>query len=367
MKTKLLTLIVLLLTAILLGACGPSSEEIAAMTASAWTPTPKPTNTPLPTPTATPLPYDLTLKVTDTNGNLIAGALVVFSESGSSEPVMTDEAGRAVWTNLNGPNVSLKVTAQGYFKGEQGAALERGLNEVTVTLERDPFGLLPSETCGAGESLLYLDDFQDGEAQGWNFDQKNAAAHLVGPAPDAEANSVLTYDATKITYYGNDAYLGGNRNEVFGDGVWRMRFMVTRPTAPSFVWHGSGPLEFGGQQYFHGQYGFYLAGGISQIQLTRNLESGPNVVVPNPKLVDTVFKQTGMQWYQMELSTYQGHIQLWIDGVKLVDYTDETPLPPGNMGIWIGAFTDKSLTLLYFDDIRVCGLNAPFASTYVAP
>ena len=367
MKSKSLFLTVLLIATFLLGACGPSPEEIAAMTASAWTPTPKPTSTPPPTPTATPVPYDLTVTVTDTNGNPVAGAYVVFPESGSSEPVMTDDAGRAMWTNLNGPNVSLTVTAQGYFKGEQGAALERGPNEVIVNLERDPFGLLPSGACGAGESLLYVDDFQDGEAQGWRFDQKNIAAHLVGPAPDSEGNSVLTLDATKITYYGNDAYLGGARDESFGDAVWRMRFMFTRPTAPSFTWHGSGPLEFGGQQYFHGEYGFYLAGGISQIQLNRNLESGPNIVAPNPKLVTAGFKQTGLQWYQMEISTYQGHIQMWINGVKVIEYTDATPLPAGNMGIWIGEFTDKSITVLYFDDMRVCGLSAPFTSTYVAP
>ncbi len=42
MKTKSLSLSVLLIAAILLSACGPSAEEIATMTASAWTPTPIP-------------------------------------------------------------------------------------------------------------------------------------------------------------------------------------------------------------------------------------------------------------------------------------------------------------------------------------
>lgn len=367
MNTRL-SLTILLITVFLLGACGPSAEQIATMTASAWTPTPKPTSTPPPTPTATPLPYDLTVTVTDTNGSPIAGAYVVFPESGNSDPVMTDEAGHAVWTNLNGPNVSLTVTAQGYFKGEQGTALERGPNEVTVTLERDPFGVLPSEACGTGEALLYVDDFQDGDAQGWNFDQKNAAAQFVGPVPGAEANSALTIDATKITDYNNGAWLGGTyRQATFGDAVWRMRFMFNRPTAPSFTWQGSGPLEYNGQQYTHAQYDLYFAGGISQLILNRSLESGPNVVVPNPKLTSAAFKQVGMQWYTMELSMYQGHIQLWVDGKLVIEYTDEMPLPPGDMGIWIGPFTDKSLTVMYFDDIRVCGLSAPFASTYVAP
>jgi hypothetical protein len=37
-------------------ACGPSPEEVSAMTASAWTATPEPTSTPAPTPTPTPVP-----------------------------------------------------------------------------------------------------------------------------------------------------------------------------------------------------------------------------------------------------------------------------------------------------------------------
>jgi len=53
MKPKF-SLVYLLIFAFLLGACGPSTEEIAAMTASSWTPTPLPTDTPVPTPTRIP-------------------------------------------------------------------------------------------------------------------------------------------------------------------------------------------------------------------------------------------------------------------------------------------------------------------------
>lgn len=350
---------------VLIASCGPTEEEIATMTASAWTPTPTPTVTPSPTP----MPYDLTVTVTDAEGNPITGASAVFPESGNVEPVQVDGSGSVSWTNLHGPVGSVIVTAQGYFKAEQAIELQRGLNEASVTLERDPFGVLSSEACGAGESLLYMDDFQDGEAQGWNFAYNtNAGAHYVASAPDAGTNSVLTIDANKITYYGGDAYLGGNGSETFGDSVWRMKFMVSRPTAPSFVWRGSGPLELGGQQFTHAQYGFYFAGGISQVQLNRSLEGGPNVVVSNPRLTTASFRQTEMQWYQMEVSTYQGHTQLWIDGKKVMEYTDTVPLPPGNIGIWIGAFTEPSTTVLYFDNISVCGLGAPFASMFgVAP
>lgn len=359
MKKKILTLLVAL--PILFASCGPSPEEAATMTASAWTATPPPTST----PTSTPVPYDLTLKVTGADGNPIALATVTLD---NGAPVLTDENGQASWTNLPAPDGSLKVSAQGYLASDQTFSLNRGPNEVVFALERDPNGVLPSEACGAGESLLYLDDFQDGEAQGWNFSYNtNAGAHYVGAAPDAAANSVLTIDANKITYYGGDAYLGGNGGETFADAVWRMKFMVSQPTAPDFIWHGSGPLELGGQQFTHAQYSFYFAGGKSQVQLNRALEGGPNVVVSNPRLTTASFRQAGMQWYQMEISTYQGHIQLWIDGKKVMEYTDTAPLPPGDIGIWIGAFTEPSTTVLYFDDISVCGLSAPFASMVVTP
>lgn len=367
MKTKYFPLTMLLLMAILLGACGPSAEQIAAMTASAWTPTPKPTNTPLPTATATPVPYDLTAIVTDTNGNPVAGAYVIFPESGSGEPVMTDDTGRAAWTNLNGPNVSLTVTAQGYFKGEQGAALERGPNEVIVNLERDPFGVLPSEACGAGESLLYVDDFQDGEAQGWNRSADNPDTTYVGPASDQAANLVWTIDATKITSF-NNAWLGanyGNQN-LFGDSVWRMKFMVNRPTAPSFSWN-SFNVTLGSLSLSHATYTFNLAGGQSQVRLNRTLFDQSGGLASDQNVKSGGFKQLEMTWHYAELSVFQGNVQMWLDGKPIIDYTDPEPLPEKTIGIWIGAFTDKSVTVIYFDEIRVCGLSAPFASTYVAP
>ena len=144
-----------------------SAEQIATMTASAWTPTPRPTPTPTATPTATPIPYDLTVKVTDADGNPIAGANVAFPESGDDAPVSTDDSGQVTWSSLGGPNGALTVAAPGYFGAEQSVSLGRGPNEVVVALERDPYGLLPSVACAPEEKSLYIEDFQDGQAQGW--------------------------------------------------------------------------------------------------------------------------------------------------------------------------------------------------------
>ncbi len=356
------SLSVLLIAAFLLSACGPSAEQIATMTASAWTPTPKPTYTPPPTLTPTPIPYDLVVTVANDAGAPIPGASILFPESGKPDPILADAAGRASWNNLNSPNGTLTVAAQGYFKAEQAVTLERGPNEVVVKMARDPFGMLPSDACGAGESLLLLEDYQDGEAQGWNPDQKNPAAHYVGPAPDEAANSVWTLDATKITNYDN-AWIGanyGNGNQgqepgLFGDVVWRMKFMVNRPTAPSFNWHELA-IPNGSR------YTINFSGGQSQIHVIRSLNDANGEPGAGERVGSVGFNQAAMQWRYVEISQFQGNVQLWIDGIPLLDFTDPEPLPAGGIGIWIGPFTDKSLTVMYFDNISVCGLSAPFAS-----
>ena len=117
----------ILLTLVLSG-CGPSAEQIATMTASVWTPTPPPTATPL--PTATPIPYDLTAKVLDESGAPIAGASIVLPQSGSEEPVLADASGQHQWTNLPGPDVTLKASAPGYLPGEQAGTVDRGPSEL---------------------------------------------------------------------------------------------------------------------------------------------------------------------------------------------------------------------------------------------
>jgi Carboxypeptidase regulatory-like domain len=95
----------------LLTACGPSQDQISTMTASAWTPTHQPTATSDPTATSTPVPYDLTVSVLDTAGTPVAGAQVVFPESGSGEAVTVDASGKFSWTNLPGAETTLNVTA----------------------------------------------------------------------------------------------------------------------------------------------------------------------------------------------------------------------------------------------------------------
>ena len=350
---RILTLTVLIL--VLLSSCG----QPAATQAPADTPVPPPTETPLP---PTPEPLSLTVLVTDESGAPIPGAEIIFPEAGAYVPVQADQSGTFKWTDLKRETASLKILAPGYFPTEQVVTLQPGLNEASIALKFDPFSLLPSAACGTGETLLYMEDFQDGDAQNWrNGDPASAASMYVAPAPDDAANSVFIFDASKMTP-GPDAFLGANYAGVpspFGDVVWRVRFMVNKVTAPTFNWHEAGPSEFGGQAVDATRYAFNFSS--SSIDLRRTLFG-----LPGPLWDQSVdkgaFTQIPETWHWVEISSFQNHLQIWMDGKLRAQYQDPQPLPNGSIGIWLGPIAEASTTMLYFDNMSVCGLSAPFTS-----
>ena len=77
---------------------------------------------------------DLTVRITDQEGNPIPGAMVGLSENGQT--LLTDEEGRVTWEELDQPQASLVVAAQGYLLHTTVIPIERGTNEATLALER---------------------------------------------------------------------------------------------------------------------------------------------------------------------------------------------------------------------------------------
>lgn len=355
MNQRIFALIGWMLIFALLAACGPSPEEIATMTASAWTPTPVP---PTSTPVPTPIPIDLTVTITDEGGAPIEGASIVLPESGSDGPVLSDPQGMFSWTNLNGEKASLKASAQGYFPAEQSATLQHGPNEVNIALKRDPYAFLPSGACAAGETLLYSEDFQDGQTDIKHYADGPTQTPL-GEAPDEAGNTVLVHDFTTpasdySSWYNKNA--AGERVE-FGDAVWRMRFMISDETDWGVGWRDAGPNEFGGITTSQSSYGIYFNTG-RHAGITRAIWDASGQPVPDSGLgfVDKVLILDPKVWHYLEISTYQGHIQVWLDGEFAVDAVDETLLPPGGFNIGKG-----NTGIMYFDAISVCGLSVPFA------
>jgi hypothetical protein len=362
MRTRWFLLLLPIAAGSLLAACGPSDAEIAQMTAAAATDTPAPTATPEPTatptatpeptatPTATPIPYDLTVLITDEDGAPIPGAQASMDELADAEPLVTGDDGSAAWTDLPGESVTLRAAAQGYFTADpQAVALERGPNDAAIALTRDPYGLLPADACAPGETLLHVEDFQDGLAQGYSglteaieFNAPNGWA--IEPDPTAEGN--LAASASSIG-------MSDVEDLRFENAVWRIKVMYTG-TPPGGVhdmflnwyhgWTDAGDWRYPVQM---GPYGVFTA-------LTRlHYDSG------HFGLSTTSHFLQPDRWYLIEVGTYEGTTALYIDGQKMVEYEDPQPFEWG--GIGIEPHVDQGSDMRYFyDDSVVCEISAIF-------
>ncbi|MGB2963205.1 MAG: hypothetical protein WBB69_04390 [Anaerolineales bacterium] len=345
-----LGLLVVLLAA---SGCGPSPEELAATsaakTAAAVTDTPVPTPTQTPTPTPTPIPYDISVLVTGVEDGPLVGAAVLLDEiEGSAGQQITDDVGHAFWYDLPGETVSLSVSAQGYFPQDITEAINRGINQLTVNLERDPHGILPSEVCGPGEKLLYMEDFQDGEAQGWPEIDSRAQGWEIGPNPDVPGDIIVTNTLESQDVF---AFLQGFS---FENAVWRARFMYSGDRQTTFVWHyleepyetEDGEVNDSRYIAIFGPDGF-IAGRITyplnHIHLAINQDF-----------------TTQDEWHDIEISTYDGVYEVWRDGIRMLFYTDPQPLPGGGIFLELDQSDGGEQSIVYFDDFAVCELTAPF-------
>jgi len=344
-------LLILLLGSGLLISCGPSPEEQAAtevaLTATAATNTPTPTLTPTPTdtptPTATPVPYDLSVIVTGEEDAPIVGAHVVLAEVGDKTgSQITDEVGQVFWNDLPGETISLSISAQGYFPLDMTESVERGINQITIALERDPHGLLPSQACGPDEKLLYIEDFQDGEADRLENIKLKIGGWDLGPHPDSLGNIVAMYDGE----HGSGTELSGGQ---FDNAVWRFQFMTDSRRTRSFAWliknYDEGDVQFS-------SYDAYFEPGWWTLYRQKQPVSSA------PLRGSSIYLSPGA-WHQIEMSTFDGIFEFWLDGKRLLLYEDPEPLPGGTFNIGFeGAPGVESVE--YFDNISVCELTAPY-------
>ncbi len=331
---------------ILMASCGPSAEEIATMTASAWTPTP--TQTPIP-PSPTPLPIDVTVTVMDESGAPVAGANISFPESGDDTPVLTDEAGQVHWNDLLEDTATFNVTAQGYLPASSNSALVRGPNEVAVTVQRDPMGVLPAEACVSGQTLLYVEDFQDGTAQGWPYISLGTG----GDMPNGW--SLADEDGNKILLNANAPSGGGDTLEgyTFDNFVWHIKYKPVGTDADMFFMWRLSQSDAGQKRYV------VVVGGGVKPWMVRFLDnqSGPNPM----NIGQTSFRLIDGQWYSLDIAYFDGVHQVWVDGKKIMEYKDPQPYPEGTIGF--ETHLDQGKTSQFFiDDLVICELTEPFVS-----
>lgn len=352
MKRHLGFIGLVVLCLLLFSGCGPSEAEIAAMTADAWTPTPHPTAMPTLTPTATPVPFGLTLLVVGEEEIPVSGAQITLVELETDEGIkVTDDMGMVSWSNLPGETVTFAVSAQGYIPSESSEVIDRGDNQLEITLQRDPYGLVPSEACAPGESLLYVEDFQDGHAQGWPDIEFRAAGWDIDSNPDTPENFVARHAPISNSW-------AAMENSYFENAVFRFQFFSTGGRIITIHWHiAPEPYSEDGEQIEDSRYqidflpSFYI--------VTRH-----TLPVASILLAQTDYDYLVGSWHNIEISTFEDVFEIWIDGKIVFHYEDPQPIPFG--GLMIEASHDISTVdpnaIAYFDNFTVCELTGPFIS-----
>ncbi|MBI4732672.1 MAG: hypothetical protein HY781_11235, partial [Chloroflexi bacterium] len=147
----------------------------------------------------------------------------------------------------------------------------------------------------------------------------------------------------------------------FGDAAWRFRFMMTEETGWGLSWNSARPADFVGITTGGTYYGIIFSTNRHIVVTRRILDTSYQRVFPEGSgkgnLTDKVLILETNIWHYMEISTFQGRFQIWLDGENIVDVQDDVPLPPGGFSIGKG---DSGI--MYFDAISVCGLSAPLLS-----
>lgn len=338
MKGKIFKIILITSVVILLISCGPSEEAIATMTAAAWTPTP------LPTPTPTPMPYSVSIKVVDAKGAALQGAKLHFEALGENEDAIqtSDETGMASWMNLPDDFVFIRLTAPGYFSAEITETIERGLNEITASLERDPFGLLAADACRPEETLLYIEDFQDKSASEWRELERHPQIYSF--EQDEEGNFVLAVrdNEWKIEY------LEGYE---FTNFVWRLKFKAAEGLKGGLAFHWGDSEGQWYQQEF--QYDRSNNNPLVRFGIGEPFEGAHKRSAPLE--VDV--------WHRVEISFFNGLNRVWVDGEEFHSYADPDPLAFGKIAMNI---FPREGSLIILDDFSICELGAPF-ETIITP
>jgi len=216
--------------------------------------------------------------------------------------------------------------------------------------EHDPYTITSEQTCLPGERFLYLEDFQDGQAQGWPEIEFRAQNWDIVPDPEESGNLLAQnpgINGTVVTFQG----------EIFPDAVFRVNFLSTGNTQPIFLWHSNNdPYEEERGLVTSSDYSFgFMHHGTHFIRYTYPL--------PEAVLQGGDYWITNDIWHQIEISTYEGMLRIWLDGKEIFAYLDPNPLPAGTIGIGLGESLEEG-SMLYFDNLSVCELSGPFSPIY---
>ncbi len=290
-----------------------------------------PEPTPVP-PTATPVPYNLTVKVLTAEGQPVELAQV----SVGNETIITGAQGSVDFPGLPGAKAKVKITAPGYFANSMDEDLNAGDNTLEVELEEDPAGLLAANACSAGESLLYIDDFQDQSGEGWDQLDAGGPGWTIEPDPQNPDNFVMA--ARGGTSWN---WLGGRDTYKFDNAVWRIKFKLA----------GNGNMHFNFRftETTQQSIRYILAAGDGALNLGRLDNSGNHVELG---IVDVPYLD---RWHLLEFAYFGSQVTVFVDGAEAISWKEPNPWDGGTVNIEPYAGGDA---VFYYDDISVCGLSA---------
>ena len=141
------------------------------------------------------------------------------------------------------------------------------------------------------------------------------------------------------------------------NAVWRVWVMVTGRGEYFLTWDWAEPTTIEGADFSayqldsssggsqHGLYAFYR---VAWPVLHRTIRQGYQPIEENV-------------WHKFEVSNYEGRVEVWVDDRPWFSYQDPQPLPSGKVGFEVIQTNDEDF-IIYFDDISICKLDAPFAS-----
>ena len=210
----------------------------------------------------------------------------------------------------------------------------------------------PDQACMPGEKLLYLEDFQDGQAQDWLEIEFQAQGWKIIPLPDLPEDLVASH-------YGNQDGKSFLQDLILENAVWRIWINYEGKGEFLLVWNHNPRPE--GKIFGFTSYQMH-----SFISIENNNNSLYRVGWPESHIsvTNVAFPIQAGAWHLFEVINYNSQTELWMDGKRWFDYEDPYPLPPGTVGVEVWKTEDENFKF-YLDDISVCQLKVPFRSIYL--
>ena len=298
-------------------------------------PTSEATFTPHPTFTSTPIPYELEVQLGYRRRHSPENARVMLERSAGAddEALFSDAEGKVSWSNLSEDKATLSIFAQGYLPKTEGVTLKRGSNQKNITLVPDAKGLQMTDILQDGETLLYVEDFQDNDE---DFTNISGVWSLVEAAEDA-GNLVLDIDQkNQEERAGFDTPVEVNTTDFTIE--FKLRYLDIDYQLENWT-------DFYFRDYALSTYMSPNARSVLVLDFNQG-NAWQYPITVNKGLADGV-------WYTFKLEAYENELNFFLDDAQMGRYKDAESLMPSRDYIKYLSFAVAPGSHVQFDDIII--------------